>query len=240
MEKVEAKNYRDKLATELKNTPKDIRKLILEEAMWSAEYVEAFYEHNKPRWEKREAKREQKSKEREPNLEFNLDDIEDLKQKLNQLAEYIYSTISAYKGGYNPQKGHMLCEEITDRFIAYLKSKGVESKRISRTYEVKDPNGEYNDNFGHVYLIIDRPEDHTLVDPTYMQWLTAKQRQGRPSVLVIRFKDDEDLKTQFGEVPIKRGLVLPFYLGFNSEEAKHFFKDSKYTVLSEERARLDN
>src|SRR3989344_1221250 len=235
-------NYRDKLAAKLKDTPKDMRRAVLEEAKQSAEYIEAFYEHNKPKWDKRDAKREQRIKEQEPDLEFNLDDVEDLKQKLNKLAEYIYGNISAYdrEGGYDPQKGHMLCGEITNKFIAYLKSRGIDSRRVSRTYEIKDPSGEYNDNFGHVYLLIDRTADRTLVDPTYMQWLSVEQRQGRPSVLVIRFKDDEDFRTQFSEVPIEHGVALPFYLGFDSEEARHFFKDNKYTVLSEERARLDD
>lgn len=235
-------NYRDKLAAELKDTPKNMRRAVLEEAKQSGDYIQAFYEHNKPKWDKRDAKREQKIKEQEPDLQFNLDDIEDLKEKLNKIAGYIYSTISSYdkEGGYDPQKGHMLCGEITDKFIAYLKSRGIDSRRISRTYEIKDPDGEYNDNFGHIYLMIDRQEDHTLVDPTYMQWLSAEQRQSRPSVLVIRFKDEGDFRTQFREVPIEHDVALPFYLGFNSEEAKQFFKNSKYIVLSEERARLDD
>lgn len=237
MKNLEVKNYRDKLATELKEAPKDMRIAILNEARQSADYIEAFLEHSKPRWDKKEAKREQKLKKQDPNLDFNLDNIDDLKQKLNKLGEYIYSTIGAW---YDPQKGHMLCGEITDKFIDYLKSKGVDAKRISRVYEIKDPDGNYNDSFGHVYLTIDRPEDHTLVDPTYKQWLTAEQRQDRPHVLVIRFKDEEDFRTQFNEVPIKQGITLPFYLGFDSEEAKQFFKDSKYTVLSEDRARIDD
>lgn len=214
----------------------------MEEAKQSGEYIQAFYEHNKPKWDKRDTKREQKIKEQEPDLEFNLDNIEDLKEKLNKLAGYIYGTISSYdkEGGYDPQKGHMLCGEITNKFIDYLKSKGIDSRRVSRIYEIKDPNGEYNDNFRHVYLIIDRQEDHTLVDPTYMQWLTEEQRQGRSSVLVIRFKDNEDFRTQFSEVPIGHAVALPFYLGFNSKEARQFFKDDKYSVLSEERARLDD
>lgn len=52
--------------------------------------------------------------------------------------------------------------------------------------------------------------------------------------------DEKDFKIRFSEIPIKQGLVLPLYLGFDSEEAKQFFKDSKYTILSEERARLDD
>lgn len=239
---MESKNYRDKLAVELKSTPKNIRRAILDEAMQSTDYIESFLEHNKPRLDKKESERERKLKEREPDLDFNLDDVEDLKQKLNKLAEYIYSTITAYdnEGGYDPQKGHMLCGEITDKFIAYLQSRGIKSRRISRTYEIKNPVGEYDDGFGHVYFIIDKSEDHTLIDPTYLQWVSEKERQGLPSVLVIRFKDEEDFKVQFDEVPIKQKIVLPFYLGFNSEEAKQFFKDSKYTIVSEERARLDD
>lgn len=247
MENIESKNYREKLARELRETPKDMRKAVLKEARESDEYISYFLEHNRPRIDKREAKRDQRIKEQEPDLEFNLDEIEDLKEKLNKLAKYIYSTISAYdrsaydrEGGYDPQKGHMLCGEITDRFIAYLKSRGIDSRRISRTYEIKDPNGEYNDNFGHTYLIIDRQEDHTLVDPTYMQWLSVEQRQGRPSVLVIRFKDEEDFRSQFKEIPVENDIALPFYLGFDSEEAKQFFKDSEYVVISDERARIDN
>lgn len=239
---MESKNYRDKLAVELKSTPKDMRRAVLDEAMQSAEYIESFLEHNKPRLNKKEAKTEQKIKERDPNLDFNLDDIKDLKQKLNKLSEYIYSTITAYdrEGGYDPQKGHMLCGEITDKFIVYLQSRGIESRRISRTYEIKNPVGEYDNSFGHVYLIIDRPEDHILVDPTYLQWVSEEERRERPPVLVVRFKDEEDFKIQFDEIPIKQKIVLPFYLGFNSEEAKQFFKDNKYMVVSEERARLDD
>ena len=235
---MERNSYRDKLAVELKSTPKDMRRAVLDEAIQSAEYIESFLGHSKPRW----VKRERKIKEREPVLDFNPDDIEDFKQKLNKLAEYIYSTITAYnrEGGYDPQKGHMLCGEITDKFIAYLKSRGIDSRRINRIYEVKNPVGEYDDSFGHVYLIIDRPGDHTLVDPTYLQWVSEKERKGRPSVLFIRFKNREDLKIQFDEVPIKQKIVLPFYLGFDSEEAKQFFRDSAYTVISEERARLDD
>ena len=89
-------NYRDKLATELRDAPKDKRRAILEEAKQSAEYIESFYEHNKPKWDKKETERERKIKEQDPNLDFNLDDIEDLKQKLNRLAEYIYSTIRRF------------------------------------------------------------------------------------------------------------------------------------------------
>lgn len=242
MENMDSKSYRDKLTAELKATPKNIRRAVLDEAMQSTEYIESFLEHNKPRWDKKEVERERKIKEREPDLDFNLDDIEDLRQKLNKLSEYIYSTITAYgqEEGYDPQKGHMLCGEITDRFIAYLQSRGIESRRINRTYEIENPDGEYNDSFGHVYLVIDRPKDHTLVDPTYLQWVSEEERRGRPPVLVIRFKDEKDFRVQFDEIPIKQKIVLPFYLGFNSEETKQFFKDSKYTVVSEERARLDN
>lgn len=64
-------NYRDKLAAELKDTPKDMRRAVLEEAKQSGDYIQAFYEHNKPKWDKRDAKREQKIKEKEPDLQLN-------------------------------------------------------------------------------------------------------------------------------------------------------------------------
>ena len=57
-------------------------------------------------------------------------------------------------------------------------------------------------------------------------------------VLIIRYTDSDDLKSKFSQVPIKKGLVLPFYFGFDSEEARDFFKDTKYTVVSEEMARI--
>jgi hypothetical protein len=242
MDKSESQIYRDQLASEIKSSPRELRKSILEQAKNSDGYLNAFLEHNSPRWEKRREAETRRTKERKPQIEFNLDDLDDLRQKLTIAAEFIYSTITAYdkEGGYNPHKGHMLCGEITDRFISYLQSRGVQSKRVDRAYLVRGPDGSYDDNFGHVYLSIDREEDHTLVDFTYLQWVAEEIRKELPPGLVIRYKDKEDLRRQFSNIPITNKLVLPFYLGFDSEEAREFFKDSKYTVESDEVARIDD
>lgn len=56
MESIENKNYRNKLAAELKSTPKDMRRAVLNNIKKSAGYIESFLEHNKPRWDKREAR----------------------------------------------------------------------------------------------------------------------------------------------------------------------------------------
>lgn len=243
MDKSESQIYRNNLASEIKSSPKELRKHILEEAKKSNEYINAFLEHSKPRWEKRQEAKAKKIKELEPKLEFDLDNLEDLKQKLIIASEYIYSTITTYnrEGGYDPYKGHMLCGEITDKLITYLKSRRVEAKRINRSYLIKSPDGTYyDDNFGHVYLTIEREQDSTLVDPTYLQWVEKETRQQLPPVLVIRYKDEEDFRRQFKQIPVNNKLVLPFYLGFNSPEAKDFFKDSKYIVESEEVARIDD
>lgn len=235
-------NYRNNLAEKLKSSPKELRRKILSEEQKSAEYINYFYDHNKPRWQKREEIRIKQRKEIELDINFDLSDIEDLRIELNKLGEYIYSTITVYdrEGGYDPQKGHMLCGEITDKFIEYLKDKGIESRRISRHYEIMDPSGRYNDSFGHVYLIIDTHDGHILVDPTYLQWLSEEERKNKPSVLVIQFKNQKDFESKFADVPIKAEMVLPFYLGFSSEETKRFFAGSKYTVVSEDVARLDD
>ena len=243
MDKPEYQTYRDQLASELMAAPRDIRKAMLQEARQSEDYIFAMLDHTADARNRKYAKEASQIIENEPNLEFDLDNLIDLKQKLFQAAEYLYETTTAYnrEGGYDPQKGHMLCGEITDRFIAYLKRKGVESRRVDRTYEVKSPDGTYYDeSYGHVYLTIDREQDHTLVDPTYLQFVEAEERQSRDPVLVIRYKDKEDFKIQFQEVPIKKPMVLPFYLGFDSPETKDFFKDSNYTILSEDRMRLDD
>ncbi|MBI2637369.1 MAG: hypothetical protein HYW88_00575 [Candidatus Sungbacteria bacterium] len=238
----ESNNYRDQLAAELKAAPKEMRQAVLKEAIQSGEYIEAFLEHNRPKWEQRDKKRQESLEARKPELVFNLEDEKQFERSIDVLAQYVYSTMTGtYEGGYDPYKGHMLCGEITDKFIAYLKSKGIQPKKISRTYEIKAPNGEYNDSFGHVYLIIDEEEKHILVDPTWMQWLSPEEMQKQKSpVLIIRFKDFEDLKSKFKEVPIKNGMVLPFYLGFDSDEAKEYFKNSNYTTLSADVARIDN
>lgn len=229
MDEFESQLYRNKLASEINLSPKGLRKSILEQAKSSEEYIRAWWEHNKQK------------REQEPKLEFDLDNLEDLKEKLNLVAKYIYNTITVYdeEGGYNPYKGHNLCGEVTKRFIVYLETRGIQAKKIHRAYKIKTSNSDDINVFGHVYLTIDREEDRTIVDPTYLQWIDEEARGGLPSVLVIRYKDEEDLRRQFTNVPIKNGLVIPFYFGLDSQEAKEFFKDSRYTVESEEIAEVD-
>lgn len=241
--KIESKNYREKLAAEIRSAPKELRRAMLKEAQQSGEYIDAFIEHYKPRQERKIQIEKQELEARAPQLEFNLEDETDFREKVLILSDFVYSTIK----DYDPHKGHMLCGEITDKFIEYFNSKGVEPRRISRTYSIKDSEGNYNDNFGHAYLVIDnknqeekKEKEHILIDPTYLQWVSEKERAELDPVLIIRYTDTDDFKSKFSQVHIKQGLVLPFYLGFGSEEARNFFKDSKYTVISDEMARIDD
>src|SRR3989344_4474724 len=205
---------------------------MLKEAQQSGEYIDAFIEHYRPRLERKRQIEKQALEVRKPQLEFDLEDEADFRDKVLILADFIYSTLK----DYDPYKGHMRCGEITDKFIEYFNSKGIESRRIERIYSIRGSDGNYNEDFGHVYLVIDRKdekeqkEEHILVDPTYLQWVSEKERAELDPVLIIRYTDSDDLKSKFSQVPIKKGLVLPFYFGFDSEEARDFFKDTKYTV----------
>lgn len=242
MEYFESQKYRDSLAAEIKSAPRDMRKAILEEARQSTEYIETYIAHKRPRWDQREQSRKDRIEATRPDLNFDFSNEADLQANLLKLGEWVYATTSGYDrvGGYDPYKGHMLCGEITDRFISSLHDKGVEARRIERIYEIKDPGGKYNDSFGHVYLMVNFDKEHILIDPTYLQWVSEKEREGLPPVLIIRFKDLEDFRGKFKNVPIEGGMILPFYLGFNSQEAKEYFKNNKYSVTSDERARIDN
>ena len=237
----ESKNYRERLAAEIKSAPKELRSAMLKEAQQSDEYIDAYIHHYKPRLKRKIQIEKQTLEARTPQLEFDLKNEVDFREKVLTLADFIYSTIKYY----DPYKGHMHCGEITDKFIEYFNGKSIEPRKIRRTYSIKDPEGNYNENFGHVYLVIDvekekDEKEHILVDPTYLQWVSEKERTELDPVLIIRYTDSDDFKSKFSQVPIKKGLVLPFYLGFDSEEAHDFFKDAKYTVISDEVARIDD
>ncbi|MBI2446814.1 MAG: hypothetical protein HYV51_03310 [Parcubacteria group bacterium] len=237
----ESKNYRERLATAIKSAPKELRRAMLKEAQQSGEYIDAYIEHYKPKWERKRQIEKQALEARTPQLEFDLEDETDFREKVLTLADFIYSTLK----DYDPYKGHMSCGEITNKFIEYFNSKGIKPRKIERIYSIKDPEGNYNENFGHVYLVIDSEkekdeEEHILIDPTYLQWVSEKERTELDPVLMIRYTDADDFKSKFSQVPIKKGLVLPFYLGFDSKEARDFFKNAKYTVISDEMARIDD
>lgn len=240
MENNFASIYRDQLAEQIKKLPKEKRRSFINEVAKSEEYLQAYPAWAKPRWNARdEAERKRRLLE-EPSLTFDLENLEDLKGKLQTLAEYIYRTTN-YPGGYDPYKEHMLCGQISDRLIEYLLRHGIQAKRVTRTYHVKVPDGTYyDDSFGHVYVTLSDDRYSILVDPTYLQFVNKADRNSLPTVLVIRYRDQDDLRRQMMLTAIKNPLVLPFYLGFDSEEAAEFFKDQKYEVISVEAAKIDD
>lgn len=239
----DSKLYRDNLAKQIKSVPKKERKTLWEQSSQTPQFIEAYLEYVRPRWREKDLFEKQRTEARKPDITFNLDDEEDFEKSILILAQYIYSTITIYNkdGGYDPYKGHMSCGEITDKFIKYLKNKNIRVRRVTRGYEVRCPDGSYDNNFGHVYLIIDNDQakEKILVDATYLQWVLSVERKSLPPVLIIRYKNSQDFKEKISRIPIKNGMVLAFYLGFDSPEVQEFFKDDKFTILSEEVACID-
>lgn len=180
-----------------------------------------------------------------PEIELHPEDEGKFESEIIELAYAIYDLYQTrYESGkelaYNPYAGGMMCGVITDKIIAFCEDQGLVVERVCRYYRILDPNGEYNDSFGHVYLIINNGEEKILVDATYLQFVEKKNRDELPPVLIIRFRDQEEFRQKFSQVPIKRGMVVPFYLGFNSPEAQEYFKDSKFTVYNDDVAQLDD
>lgn len=233
--------YRDNLVKELKNLPKDLRREALNSAKSQSDYLDSFFGHRQEQELYREERKEIKSI---PDLDFDFDNEEEFRVKIESIAQAIYSMKrfdhrvknSGDKRKYDPYKGDMLCGDITNQFIDYFNKKGIKTERASRNYDILAPDGTFSSVFGHVYFIIDRDDSKILVDPTYLQWIKPEEREKLAPVLIIRFKDTEELRDRIKSLPIANpGMVLPFYLGFNSEEAKDFFKDTKFEVLSDNR-----
>lgn len=235
------REYRDNLAKELLNLPKDLRREALDSAKSRNDYLDAFFGHRQEQGLYREEQKEIKSI---PDLDFDLDNEEEFRIKIESIAQAIFSMKrfdhriknSGDKRKYDPYKGDMLCGDITNQFIDYFEKKGIKADRISRNYDILAPDGTFSSVFGHVYFIIERDESKILIDPTYLQWIKLEEREKLPPVLIIRYKDFEELRGKIKSLPIANpGMVLPFYLGFNSEEAREFFKDTKFTSLSDNR-----
>lgn len=215
-------------------TLQEIRKAAEEYETIGMDYI---YELLKPEMEEAERKRKEEELSRKPELKFNLDDQEDFRQKILELAKWVYNTLA---NDYDPYRGHMLCREATEKFINYLEENGISSEKINRYYKIKNPEGEYDESFGHVYLIIPNGDENILVDPTYLQWVSEEERKKHDPVLIIRYKNEQELKNKFSKTPIRKAsMIIPFYLGFNSPEAKKGFKNINYTVESEECIRID-
>lgn len=244
---ISPREYRDNLAKEIKKLPKNLRREVLEAAKSQTDYLDAFFGHRQEQLLYRE---EQKEKKRIPDLNFDFDNEEDFRVKIESVAQAIYGMrkfehpvekFSRENRKYDPYKGDQFCGDITDQFIAYFDKKGIKTERVSRNYDMVGPYGTFSDVFGHVYFVIDREGLKILVDPTYLQWIKPEEREKLRSVLIIRFKDQEELQNSIKSLPIANaGMVLPFYLGFNSEEAREFFKDSKFTALSDNKGVIND
>lgn len=236
------RKYRDNLVKELKNLPKNLRREVLEAAKSQTDYLDAFFGHRQEQTLYREEQKEIKSI---PGLDFDFNNKNDFRDKIESIAQAIYrmkrfehpvEKFSRENRKYDPYKGDQFCGDITDQFIAYFDKKGIKTERVSRNYDILGPDGTFSDVFGHVYFTIDREGLKILIDPTYLQWIKPEEREKLPPVLIIRFKDQEELRNSIKSLPIANaGMVLPFYLGFSSEEATEFFKDSKFTALSDNR-----
>ena len=234
--------YRDNLAEEIKRLPKNLRREALETAKSGSDYLDAYFGH---RQEQSLYREERKEVARIPDFDFNLDDENDFRAKIELVAQAIYKMRrfdhmelrnSSGIRKYDPYRGDMFCGDITDQFIAYFYKKGIKTERVSRHYDILAPDGTFSSVLGHVYFIVEGDDLKILVDPTYLQWIKTEERSKLPSVLIIRFKNQEQLCESIKSLPLGNpGITLPLYLGFNSEEAGDFFKDTKFEALSDNR-----
>ncbi len=229
--------YRKKLAKEIMGNPKPLRKLILEEAKKTEDYQRAEAE----KWYTKENKRRLEQEElTKPDVELNLDNEDKLQVGLETIATWVYSNCYGYNRPYDPHKGDMQCGEITDKFIDYLREKNVLAERTHRYYKVLDPEGNYNESFGHVFMTLEHGEEHILVDPTYLQWVSEDERATLSPVLQLRYKDRDDLREKLNNTPIaKNDVALPFYLGFKEFKDSKYSKEAGYTVESDDCLRIE-
>lgn len=233
MDNFDSKFYRDDLAAQLRELPKSERKTALDAAKDSPDYWLAKFKKEK------ELKPDPEAAPL-PDLPFPLESPDEFDRDTRTLAREIYQRVKIGDRPYDPYQGEMQCGTICDMLAEYLQKKSIPVREITRGYDIKDPNGEYNTSFTHVYLLVDLGEIKVLIDPTYLQFVPAEQRENLPPVLIFRYRDENELREQLTHVPIQSGMVTPFYLGFNSSEARENSKESNFSILSDDRARIDD
>jgi hypothetical protein len=209
--------YRKKLAQEILDSPKPLRRSILDEAKKTEDYRRAEAE----RWYAKENKRRSEQEElTKPKVDLDLANENELQAGLETIATWVYRNTYGYNRPYDPYRGDMLCGEVTDKFIEYLSEKQLDVERKHRFYKTLAPDGSYDESFGHVFLVIKNGEENILVDPTYLQWVPEDERSKYPPVLQLRYRDQDELREKLAETPIKTNeVILPFYLGFKESHA---------------------